>query len=216
MRDAEARLNAKRAEERQVKLEHAMQRITMNGTHPLVALQGEDYVWGARDYVQIPLALLIGAMHALPADSYGYLCSKNTTELRQKVIEGISFAEDNDTISAASSFYDGLKLFDEFGIHCMDAFVYDLGEEYWNELFDIEYLTTGTGTYEWWGVLENLAYNLGYMWTDVINYIYFTPDTVPDGDFGFFTVYLAGDFLMRIFVADRVPSNEDDEDDTSN
>lgn len=51
------------------------------------------------------------------------------------------------------------------------------------------------------------------MWTDVINYIYYTPDTVPDNDFGFFTVYLAGDFLMRFFVADRTPHNEDDEED---
>ena len=83
----------------------------------------------------------------------------------------------------------------------MDAFVYDLGEDHWNELFSV-----------WYGIFENLAYNLGYMWTDVINYIYFTPATVPDNDFGFFTMYLAGDFLMRFFVADTNPHNEDDED----
>lgn len=51
---------------------------------------------------------------------------------------------------------------------------------------------------------------MGYMWTDVINYIYFTPATVPENDFGFFTVYLAGDFLMRIFVADRTPNYYDE------
>ncbi len=133
-------------------------------------------------------------MHALPQDSFGYKCSRNTTDLRAELIKGIEFSELGETISAASSFYDGFKLFDEFGIFCMDAFIYDLGVDYWNTLFSV-----------WYGIFENLAYNLGYMWTDVINYIYYTPDTVPDNDFGFFTVYLAGDFLMRFFVADRLP-----------
>ena len=146
--------------------------------------------------MQIPFALLIGAMHALPKDSYGYKCSKNTTEMRAEFIKGIEFSELNETVSAASSFYDGFKLSDEFGINCMDAFVYDLGQDYWNELFSV-----------WYGIFENLAYNLGYMWTDAINYVYYTPATVPDNDFGFFTMYLAGDFLMRFFVADRNPSN---------
>ena len=146
--------------------------------------------------MQIPFALLIGAMHALPKDSYGYKCSKNTTEMRAEFIKGIEFSELNETVSAASSFYDGFKLSDEFGINCMDAFVYDLGQTYWNELFSV-----------WYGIFENLAYNLGYMWTDAINYVYYTPETVPDNDFGFFTMYLAGDFLMRFFVADRNPSN---------
>lgn len=164
------------------------------GVHPLVALQGPDYKWSATEYVEAPFALLIGAMHALPQDSYGYKCSRNTTDLRAELIKGIEFSELGETISAASSFYDGFKLFDEFGIYCMDAFIYDLGTDYWNTLFSV-----------WYGIFENLAYNLGYMWTDVINYIYYTPDTVPDNDFGFFTVYLAGDFLMRFFVADRLP-----------
>ena len=120
--------------------------------------------------------------------------------MRAELIKGVEYAERKESISAASSFYDGLKLFDEFGIYCMDAFVYDLGTAYWENLFS-----------EWWGVFENLLYNLGFMWTDIINYIYFTPDTVPDGDYGFFTCYLIGDFLMRFFVADRTPHNEDDD-----
>jgi len=202
MREAEAKLEAKRAHDKEVILAAAHKRIEEEGVHPLVALQPKDYKWSVAEYVEIPFAFLIGAMHALPQDSYGFKCSRNTTELRAEVIKGIDFAQLNETISAASSFYDGIALFDEFGIHCMEAFVYDLGIDYWNALFSV-----------WYGVFENLAYNLGYMWTDVINYIYYTPDTVPDNDFGFFTVYLAGDFLMRIFVADRTPHNEDDDED---
>jgi len=166
------------------------------GVHPLVALQGEDYRWGVSEIIQAPLAILIGTMHALPDDSYGYKCSRNTTELRAGIIKGVDFAALNETMSAAQSFYDGFKLFDESLIYCADAIIQDLGIDYWNDMFRADH-------WYWW--LENLAYNMGFMYTDVINYIYFTPETVPDGDFGFFTLYLAGDFLMRIFVADRTP-----------
>ena len=194
-------LKKQRAEERKVIMAEANELIEQ-GVHPLVALQGKDYRWGAVEIVEAPFALLIGAMHALPQDSFGYKCSRNTTELRAELIKGINFSKQNEIISSAQSFYDGIKLFDEFGIFCMDAFIYDLGVDYWDDLF---------GT--WYGVLENLAYNLGFMWTDVINYIFFTPETVPDNDFGFFTIYLAGDFIMRFFVADRTPRNEDDDED---
>lgn len=88
-------------------------------------------------------------------------------------------------------------------IYCADAFIYDLGTDYWSSMW-------GDGKWWWWA--ENLLYNAGFMYTDAINYVYFTPETVPDGDFGFFTLYLAGDFVMRIFVADRTPNNDDEED----
>ena len=74
-------------------LERANKRIQEEGVHPLVALQPPDYKWSVAEYVEAPFALLIGAMHALPQDSYGYKCSRNTTELRAEVIKGIDFAE---------------------------------------------------------------------------------------------------------------------------
>ena len=201
MKLAEEKLQAKRKAERKAIMARANARVA-KGVHPLVALQPEDYKWSVTEIVESPFALLIGAMHAMPQDSQGFYCSRNTTDLRAELIKGIEYSELGETISAASSFYDGLKYFDEFSIYCMDAFVYDLGSDYWSELFSV-----------WYGILENLAYNLGFMWTDIINYIYYTPDTVPDNDFGFFTVYLAGDFIMRFFVHDSTPHNEDDEDD---
>lgn len=104
------------------------------GTHPLVALQG-DYKWTASSIVQSPLALLIGVMHALPDDSFGFKCSRNTTELRAGIIKGIAYAQDNATISAVQSFYDGFKLADEMLIFCADTFIYDLGLDYWANMW---------------------------------------------------------------------------------
>lgn len=51
----------------------------------------------------------------------------------------------------------------------------------------------------------NLLYNAGFMWVDAVNYWYFTPETVPWNDWGFFVWYLIGDFGIRIFYSDPTP-----------
>ena len=50
-----------------------------------------------------------------------------------------------------------------------------------------------------------MAYNAGYMWVDVVNYLYFTEETVPQNDWAFFVSYLVGDFAIRLFYHDDTP-----------
>ena len=57
----------------------------------------------------------------------------------------------------------------------------------------------------WYEVPINVMYNVGYMWTDLINYCFYTPSTVPQNDWAFFTYYLIGDFLMRFWYRDENP-----------
>ena len=91
-----------------------------------------------------------------------------------------------------------VSFFDEIGMYCYWAFATQLTAEYFTQLFSPNY-------YAGCGILLNLAYNLGFMWTDAINYCFYTPATVPNGDWGFFTVFLIGDFLMRFFFRDENP-----------
>ena len=49
----------------------------------------------------------------------------------------------------------------------------------------------------WYTIPLNVVYNLGNMWVNFINLTFYTPDTVPSGDWAFFLVYNIGDFLMR-------------------
>lgn len=35
------------------------------------------------------------------------------------------------------------------------------------------------------------------MWVDFVNYTFYNPDTVPQGDWAFFFFYQVGDFFMR-------------------
>ena len=87
-----------------------------------------------------------------------------------------------------------LSYFDEIGMYCYWSFKTELTEAYFTKLFTV-----------WWEIPVNLLYNLGFMRVDAINYCFYTPNTVPDGDWGFFTVYLIGDFIMRFFYRDENP-----------
>ena len=35
------------------------------------------------------------------------------------------------------------------------------------------------------------------MWVDYVNYYFYNPETVPQGDWAFFFFYQVGDFMMR-------------------
>lgn len=58
---------------------------------------------------------------------------------------------------------------DEVGVLCTDSLTTTLGPDHWSEF--------GKSWYT--ALFINLAYNAGYMWVDTINFIYFTPATVP-------------------------------------
>ncbi len=54
---------------------------------------------------------------------------------------------------------------------------------------------------------ENLLYNFGAMWIDYINYKFYNPETVPNGDWAFFCIYLLGDFSFRFLYNKTNSSN---------
>ena len=95
----------------------------------------------------------------------------------------------------AFSFYTSFSYLDEVGVKCTEAITETLGPDYWTSFADKWYINLAI----------NLAYNAGFMWVDVINFIYFTPATVPQNDWGFFVSYLLGDFILRFFYHDPTP-----------
>lgn len=129
---------------------------------------GEGYSWGAYDYIQAPFAFIIGALQALPNKSSGYFCSLYTSSARQYIIEGRDYMNSNQTLDGLTSLHDGFSFIDQMGPYCFYAFQNDLSAAKFTYLFanPIE-------------ILINIAYNLGYMFTDVINYLFYTPETVP-------------------------------------
>ena len=86
---------------------------------------------------------------------------------------------------------EAMSYWDDMGLYCWYAFSVDLNAEHWESLQD------GTE------ILENILYNIGYMFNDWVTYIFYTPATVPNGDWAFFVAYLFGDFVMRFFYRDE-------------
>ena len=103
--------------------------------------------------------------------------------------------DDKDDLLAIESYHRAGSYFDEMGVKCTSSINYTLGTQYW-----IDFAAA------WYTKLPvNLAYNAGFMWVDAINYIYYTPETLEDGDWAYFVSYLAGDFGIRLFYHDPTP-----------
>ena len=167
-----------------------------------MGIASEAFTWSTDDYVQIPFAGMLGALHALPQDTDGPECSSNALQLRQYVLAGFEINEDeaetDASLYAAQSYHTGLAFLDEVGVLCMSSFRSTLTATYFLNLF------TNPQNF-----LINLLYNAGFMWVDAINYIFYTEETVPDNDWAFFVSYLGGDFLIRIFYHDNTPQQPD-------
>lgn len=145
--------------------------LRSSNVNPRVGV-AENYNWAVKDYVQAPLVLIIGALHALPSDTNGPYCSSNSTALRQNLLTGFGYNitdEEDNKLAKAESFYNGFAYLDEVGVGCQLAITSTLSTEYWSNL------VANAATL----IPINLAYNAGFMWVDAVNYLYFTPETVP-------------------------------------
>ena len=101
-------------------------------------------------------------------------------------------------MQAAQSYHTGLAYLDEVGVYCRQSISSTLSLP--------EDLSPTTQAVN---LVVNLLYNAGFMWVDAVNYLFYTPETVPDNDWAFFVSYLAGDFLIRFFYHDPTPQNPD-------
>lgn len=138
-------------------------------TSPQVELR-ETYVWDAVDYIQSPFAFAIGALHALPDESFGYLCSKNLTSSRTSLLEGFEFFELKETLEGFTAVHDSLSYMDEIGLYCQLAIYTELDSEHFGNLFGDEW---------YYGLPVNILYNVGAMWVDGVNFWFYNPSTVP-------------------------------------
>ena len=138
---------------------------------------------------------MVGSLNALPQKSSGQQCSIYTVSARQYIVQAGKYFESNDTQASflgISALHDGFSFFSKISYNCYYAFTLDLSRSYFTWLFS-----------SYVNILVNLAYNLGFMFTDVINYYFYDPSTVPYGDWAFFLSYIMGDFVMRIFYHDE-------------
>ena len=176
MKIAHDKLDAKKAEkhkelEEQYGRNRSKGRLssTINESKPEVGL-APTYKWSALDYIQSPFAFAIGALHALPDESFGYLCSKNLTSSRTSLLEGFEFFELKETLEGVTAVHDSISYVDEIGLYCQLAIYTELDKPHWDKLFGSDWLS---------GIPVNLLYNAGAMWVDGVNFWFYNPSTVP-------------------------------------
>lgn len=125
----------RRIEEAALRIENGRKTVDVSGSKGVRMGQGQSpnpfvmlapgFQWGTRDYVQAPLALVIGALHALPADTNGPACSSNATSLRSYILQGLDYEdtgdEQTDKLEVALRYYTGLAYLDEVGVFCQQS-----------------------------------------------------------------------------------------------
>ena len=84
--------------------------------------------------------------------------------------------------------YDAISFSDNIMESCYTTFSTEISVDYFED-------------FKWYTIPENLVYNIGYMWMDLVNYYFYTPATVPYKDWAFFIFYLSGDFIFRFFYS---------------
>lgn len=152
---------------------------------------GEGYSWGLWDIVQAPFALSTGSLHALPRASYGFECSTYLQSSRQYLMEARGYFGDAESLDGYNAMHNSLSFTGNIGVLCYYAFAEDLSKSHFeSQIKDpIE-------------ILINVGYNLGSIWVDVQNFLFYTPATVPQGDWGYFVLYLLGDAAMSFWYRD--------------
>eukprot|EP00352_Strombidinopsis_acuminata_P007542 CAMPEP_0176372270 /NCGR_PEP_ID=MMETSP0126-20121128/25282_1 /TAXON_ID=141414 ORGANISM="Strombidinopsis acuminatum, Strain SPMC142" /NCGR_SAMPLE_ID=MMETSP0126 /ASSEMBLY_ACC=CAM_ASM_000229 /LENGTH=183 /DNA_ID=CAMNT_0017732063 /DNA_START=755 /DNA_END=1306 /DNA_ORIENTATION=- len=152
----------------------------------------DSYNWTFTSYtISLPFGLLIGALGALPDESFAYKCSKNSTSSRADLLEMLEYFDLEDGPSGMEQLNEAMSYWDEMGLYCWYAFSDDINSEKLDDLTEGDEL------------LQNILYNIGFMFNDYVYYTYYTPSTVPNGDWAFFVSYLFGDFVMRFFYRDE-------------
>ena len=99
--------------------------------------------------------------------------------------------DETDELEGVTAIWEGNSHIDEWGMNCFYTMQNDLNEAYWVSLVTAPE-----------SIPLNLLYNLGFMWVDVVNFLFYTPITVPNENWGFFFFYLLGDFTFRFIVHD--------------
>lgn len=97
-----------------------------------------------------------------------------------------------DELEGMTAVWEGNSHIDDWGMNCFYTMQNDLNAEYFMSLIAAPYTA----------IPINILYNLGFMWVDAINFLFYTPITVPNENWGFFFFYLIGDFTFRFIVHD--------------
>lgn len=142
--------------------------------------------WEWDDYVQFSLGVVDGAMGALPSGTKALYCNKNSTLFRTYLNTTLNFFDKKDTKNGMLNFNRMITLTDEIANNCY----YGIQDQITLNFLEIFGIT----------LIENVLYNAGYMFTDVLTVITTDPNSIYN--YPYFLAIQIGDFLMRFIYRD--------------
>jgi hypothetical protein len=151
--------------------------------------------------MRAPFAFIIGGLNALGKGSQANYCSRYANSALNKMLEASQSFEISQ-IEGLTSIHDSILFFDNVAYSCQKAF---------SEELSIELLVGQLTSVK--SVGQNILFNIGHMYSDYVNYLYYDWSTVENGDWPFFVFYHIGDFFMRFLYN---PTLSDDSENVQN
>jgi hypothetical protein len=152
------------------------------------ARNGVAYNWTLYSYFQAPFAMTIGALNAIGIGSKSTYCARYTTSSLNYL--NMAFEKDPEIkwLDRFTNLHEAILIWDNIAYSCYTSFSTEISVDHFIYIYNNPKQ-----------ILVNLSYNIGQMYGDVINYLYYDWTTVQNNNWAYFVFYLIGDFLMRFF-----------------
>eukprot|EP00347_Sterkiella_histriomuscorum_P006356 403353073 len=141
-----------------------------------------DYSFGLSDIANIMFGAIEGATSAIPTSTYNFQCGKNVTNSRLLVQAATLDFSQQKQDSGMTNIFKMLQNVDDITINCW------LGFDESSNLDSSQLFSND-------GILTNMLYNAGFMFTDVLDILDY--DYTYTDPFWYYTAFRAGDFLVR-------------------
>ena len=136
-------------------------------------------------------------MAAIPSNTNNYYCSTNATAARSNIASMDGYFSSLDINDGVVQLYQLLQKTDDITINCGNAIM--------NAALPDLFLVDSTGTNSYFGesFIQNILYNVGFQFTDVLDLIFIDPSNTDP--FWYYVSFRVGDFFIRFVYRDTTP-----------
>lgn len=145
------------------------------------------YEFDEWDLFEYYFGFMMGSLNALPVGSYLYTCGKNLRAQQTYVNDMILLLESRDILKTVEKMSRVLLFINSTFVNCWRGT---------KELFLGSYIPDLVLKMS---IVDNLAFNLGFIWTDIVMLTLATPSNTVS-TYPYFMAFYVGDLLFRLLI----------------
>ena len=168
--------------------------MTIDGTEPK-KVDGEPYVYEFTYFsvLELSFGFFDGAINAMPKGSYMSQCGENSKNMRIELLNATNYMIERDLTNMVERIYNALSYVYNMNLYCYYGFSSFISAGFFSDLILK------------WDLPMNIAYNSGYIYTDLIMLFIGVPGETTV-DWMYYVFFYVGDLVFR-FLFKTASSN---------